>query len=144
MQVMPIQENKFEYKGYDCIVLFMPMCHRCGYVGIPIGHKYYKMNYNDIDIECHGGLTYSRDYLIGQNDENKWWIGFDCAHYGDEHDWRTAREYWKDNPKQLEYINQEEEFYEEFYKSLDDVHHSLCTLNYVEDECQHIVDQLAE
>ena len=140
MQVMPIQENKFEYKGYDCVVLFMPMCYRCGYVGIPVGHKYYKMNYGDIDIECHGGLTYSNDHLVGQNEKNKWWIGFDCAHYGDGFDRETAKEYWKDNPKQLEYINLEEEF----YKNLDDVHHSPRTLNYVENECQHIVDQLVE
>ena len=92
------------------------------------------------NVECHGGLTYSNDYLIGQNDENKWWIGFDCSHYGDGYDWETAREYWRDNPKQLEYINQEEEF----YKNLDDVHHSPRTLNYVENECRHIVDQLVE
>ena len=25
MQVTPIQENKSKYRGYDCIVLFIPM-----------------------------------------------------------------------------------------------------------------------
>ena len=29
----PILECKFDYKGYPCVVLFMPLGYRCGYVG---------------------------------------------------------------------------------------------------------------
>lgn len=35
----PVLETKFEYKGYQCVVLFMPGAYRCGYVGIPNSHK---------------------------------------------------------------------------------------------------------
>lgn len=31
----PVLETKFEYKGYPCVVLFMPGAYRCGYVGVP-------------------------------------------------------------------------------------------------------------
>lgn len=30
----PVLETKFEYKGYQCVVLFMPGAYRCGYVGM--------------------------------------------------------------------------------------------------------------
>lgn len=30
-----VEEKRFEYRGYPCVVLFMDMGHRCGYVGIP-------------------------------------------------------------------------------------------------------------
>jgi len=43
-----------------------------------VGHKYHGMNYDNIPVDVHGGLTYSR------LDENgSWKIGFDTAHYGD-------------------------------------------------------------
>jgi len=52
-----------------------------GYIGIPEGHKLYGVHYDLIEVNVHGGLTYSREELI---DEVKYWvIGFDCAHYSD-------------------------------------------------------------
>ena len=59
--------------------------HPCAYVRIPKTHKFYKKYYDDIDIDVHGGLTYSRDYLwISENEKIKgWFIGWDYAHYGD-------------------------------------------------------------
>ena len=27
----PVLECKFDYKGYPCVVLFMPLGYRCGY-----------------------------------------------------------------------------------------------------------------
>lgn len=49
----------------------------CGYVGIPTNHPFFEKNYDEIDISVHGGLTFS-DYMDGI-----WFIGFDCAHVGD-------------------------------------------------------------
>ena len=40
--VDPIVEKRFEYKGYPCVILFMPMCYRCGYVGLKRGVAYKK------------------------------------------------------------------------------------------------------
>lgn len=59
--------------------------HPCAYVKIPKTHKFYKKDYDDIDIDVHGGLTYSRDFLwVSENQKVKgWFIGWDYAHYGD-------------------------------------------------------------
>ena len=51
-----------------------------GYVGIPSWHPYYKMDFNEIPIDCHGGLTYGNL----DEDENLWVIGFDTSHSGDD------------------------------------------------------------
>jgi hypothetical protein len=59
----------------------------CGYVKVPKGCPYGKNdNYDAVPIECHGGLTYAREGIIG----------FDCAHYDDA-----------ENPKDLNYVTQE-------------------------------------
>lgn len=50
--------------------------HLCGYVQIPSFHLYFDKAYNEMEIECHGGLTF------GQRDFG-YWIGFDCAHHDD-------------------------------------------------------------
>lgn len=60
--------------------------HPTSYVEIPSNHKLYRKNYHNIDIEVHGGLTYSDDTLyIGENKkiQNSWFIGWDYAHWGD-------------------------------------------------------------
>jgi len=64
--------NNFEYK----IVSYGT--HPCCYISIPKNHKYYNKDYENIDIECHGGLTYSQ-----KQDDNKYWIGWDYAHCND-------------------------------------------------------------
>jgi hypothetical protein len=75
-----VQETRFDYKGFPCVVLLMHMGYRCGYVGLPKGHKYYGKDYNDIPVGCHGGLTYGCEQLHFQTDKDMWWIGFDCYH----------------------------------------------------------------
>lgn len=58
----------FTYKEHECRVLRMPIT----------GH--YGIDYGSLDsVEVHGGLTYSGE----MPDSDKWWFGFDCAHYGD-------------------------------------------------------------
>jgi hypothetical protein len=60
----------------------------CGYVGVPATHPDYGRHYNDVDVECHGGLTYadacdgSRICHVPQPGEpdDAWWFGFDCHH----------------------------------------------------------------
>lgn len=38
------------------------------------------IDYGSLDsVEVHGGLAYSGE----MPDSDKWWFGFDCAHYGD-------------------------------------------------------------
>ena len=59
--------------------------HPTAYVEVPKDHKYYLKNYDEIDIDVHGGLTYSDNYLIveGEKITNCWFIGWDYAHFGD-------------------------------------------------------------
>lgn len=58
-----------------------------GYVIIPKGHKYYGVDYDNIPVNVHGGLTFS-DYANTLDwseikDKEGWVVGFDTAHYGD-------------------------------------------------------------
>ena len=46
----------------------------CGYVALPKGHPMHGQDYDNLSVDCHGGLTYSN--LEG----NDWVIGFDCNH----------------------------------------------------------------
>lgn len=59
-----------------------------GYIAIPKGHPFYGKHYDEIDIEVHGGLTFSEfsDFFKDYEDGNApyWWIGFDFNHYGDD------------------------------------------------------------
>ncbi len=46
----------------------------CGYIKIP---NSFSMNFNDIYLNCHGGVTYQ------SSDGDYTTIGFDCGHNGD-------------------------------------------------------------
>jgi hypothetical protein len=57
----------------------------CGYVGIPKGHRYWGVIYDEGDAELdaiaddvHGGFTYTE-----QGDDGWWYFGFDTAHADD-------------------------------------------------------------
>ena len=82
-------EVVFCYKGFNCKVVRVfvkePFCedihyfggHLCGYLDIPLTHKYSGKDTYDVDVDCHGGVTYSKQ------ENEKWCIGFDCAHSWD-------------------------------------------------------------
>lgn len=62
-----------------------------GYVLIPKGHPMHGKNYSEIDVNVHGGLTFSElvdnemanDWGLDKGDEGSWCVGFDTCHYGD-------------------------------------------------------------
>ena len=74
-----------------------------GYVLIPEGHPLHGLNYDEIDISVHGGLTFSGlitqetiDYDwsedLDSGDIGKWCVGFDTSHYGDNvFNWTRSR-----------------------------------------------------
>lgn len=125
----PYTEMVFEYRGHMCAVLLMPMGHRCGYVGIPKGKPYYGCKYGELDfVDCHGGLTYSEDFLLNFPVGN-WWIGFDCMHYYDRPDIAAAQKAF--GAKQAEIVER---------CSLP--HGQVRSMEYCMKECRGIVDQL--
>lgn len=79
--------------GLPCIIRRSPMMGNwCGYVGVFAGHPFFGLDYNDIPVEVHGGLTFA-DRCDPSEDEtgvchfpepgepdNVWWFGFDCGH----------------------------------------------------------------
>lgn len=78
---------EFKYLGFDCLIVRSDwLGNLCGYVAVSSEHPYYGKHYDDIELEVHGGLTYSNSCEgkichRTENDDNKfWWFGFDCAH----------------------------------------------------------------
>jgi hypothetical protein len=81
--------------GLPCLIVRNAAGALCGYVGIPKEHPYFEKDYDDLDVQVHGGLTFA-DFCQpdaethgichtvepGENDR-VWWLGFDCAHSGD-------------------------------------------------------------
>ena len=103
-----------EGKYLDYEFLIQNCCsHPTCYVRIPKNHKYYKEHYDFIDIECHGGLTFTgipRSKRDSSSDD-EWWIGWDYAHCGDM--------YW--NPKHPFALDGHKYTTEELFNDVKDV-----------------------
>ena len=80
--------------GYDCLILRMEWSgHLTVYVRVPVGHPWHGKDYDAIDADVHGGLTYASDrrpmrIIDGEKAEvpdapQGYWVGFDAAHLGD-------------------------------------------------------------
>lgn len=56
----------------------------CAYVGVPADHPLAGFDYNNLPLDCHGGLTFAAE----GSDLSTWpagwyWYGWDYAHAGD-------------------------------------------------------------
>lgn len=69
-----------EYEGFAYYVLNFGL-HPCAYIDVS-NTVLRGMDYDDIDIECHCGLTYANSYLLTV-EKKGWFIGWDYAHYCD-------------------------------------------------------------
>lgn len=81
--------------GYPCLIVRAEVTGAlCGYVGVSTSNKMFGKDYNDADVDVHGGLTFAgfchenfdQSRGICHTDENHqkvWWQGFDCAHAWD-------------------------------------------------------------
>lgn len=81
---------KFYFKEYKCMVFRVVIkepCvedhyfggHFCGYVFLDSNHSLFGENFQNITIDCHGGISFS-EYV---QEQGAHLIGFDCAHSGD-------------------------------------------------------------
>lgn len=76
-------------EGIRIIVKVVRSSHFCVYLGIPSTHPAAGHDYNDVPIDCHGGLTFGNkgdDYLP----EGFYWYGYDYAHSGDATDYSAS------------------------------------------------------
>lgn len=80
-----------------CLIVRNNMGALCGYVGVSKGHPWFGEGYDEVydladGLEVHGGLTFAGPCQTGGKichvveegeDDDVWWLGFDCAHAGD-------------------------------------------------------------
>ena len=136
-------ETVFMYKGFKCIITFTLTGYRCGYVELTKGDKYYERNLNKIPIACHGGLTWSANYIPAVIDKSdRWYIGFDCGHSFDGIDLETYKILYNDNL--LLVGENERDLTSSFIVTMSHVksEYPVRTREYVENELKYIVDQL--
>jgi len=76
--------------GLPCLIVRSHTGALCGYVGVPPEHPFYMRDYDDCEVEAHGGLTFSshcRGLICHKpapgEEKDIWWLGFDCAQYRD-------------------------------------------------------------
>ena len=83
------------YKNYEYFIINRHT-HPCSYVCIDNKSVFFKKEYNEIPLECHGGLTYSEPVIhsvmqysdkykcdINTTIDREWVIGWDYAHFED-------------------------------------------------------------
>lgn len=131
MNKFAVVEKQFEYKGHDCICVFSNTCYRCGYVSVDDNKDCY-----EYDIDCHCGLSFGAYGLNKDfNPKKDYYIGFDCGHICDGHDYTTALKYGLITEKRYNELMEMEILLPTFLQP-------VRSLEYVENECRKIVDQL--
>lgn len=127
----PIIEERFDYEGFPCVVMFFPDGFRYGAVGIPKWHNYYGANLEDMSIICHGGLIYSDYTLCFQKDKYTYWIVFGCNKENDKIDIEKLKKYYGSitKNKAMKHLNQ---------------NGTIRDFDYVKRECIGIVEQLIQ
>lgn len=128
------------YRDHEYLIIMNKYGIRCGYIAIKNDHKYHGLDYDEIDIRCHGGLTFSgNDHIVKNLLKNKctdYWIGFDCGHCYDLTDIKKYRKYFlKLNQRITDFI-EESNFLRRSENS------SVKDYSYLENECKSIIDQL--
>lgn len=91
------------HTGMPGLIVRGPSGALCGYVGVGTDHPFHGLDYDqcydrfEFSPDVHGGLTFygacqtdqPEDHSVchipgpGESDD-MWWLGFDCAHSGDE------------------------------------------------------------
>lgn len=140
-------EDGGEYEGYNYLITFAPLGHRCGYVAISNSHPLYNEQGNEQgwnsekiqDLDVHGDVTFfdnpSDRFGIPDNCEEKW-IGFDAAHCNDKRDMETLKKI-----NEIAYCAAK--YVEDIIKiSLVDNFQEVRTKDYMIEECKQLILQL--
>lgn len=79
-------EEQRKYRGIEYTILFNRGGYRTAYLNIT-GSTLQNVDYMNISLDVHGGLTYSGDHLPFESDipidRQFWFIGWDYAHFAD-------------------------------------------------------------
>jgi len=141
---------EFKAHGLDCLLIRQPdLFHWCGYVGVLKDHPSYGKNYDDMDINIHGGLTYAEECgghvcHFTENEDKAFWFGFDCAHFQDlspgmeMH--RKVIEQTPNSPKEIKEIHQKLQELKNL--SSYEFENSYRDLNYVKEQTIQLALQL--
>lgn len=73
--------------GLKCRILDGSFKNFNGYVAVPRSHPAWERDYDKLDIQVHGGLTFGQQGVENDrqwDDPELWWFGFDTAHAGDK------------------------------------------------------------
>jgi hypothetical protein len=84
-------EVSYNEGTYTLIIRRNEMGVNCGYIVLPQFHRYDGFEYDDIPVNVHGGLSYSK------RENGNWVIGFDTCHVGDYvpyHNYDQNDYYW--------------------------------------------------
>ena len=84
-----------ECRGYHYVIVSYGT-HPCAYVKIPKGHPYYGKFYDDVNLDVHGGLTYSGNIGHVEKGSRSFYLGWDYAH---------AYDYYGGYEKEFQHIN---------------------------------------
>jgi hypothetical protein len=68
-----------------CVIMRGPSSW-CAYVGVPLTHPLAGLDYNDIPLRCHWGLTFG-DKGTTHLPSDYYWYGWDYAHCDDASDY---------------------------------------------------------
>lgn len=111
--------------GLPCLIVRNPGGALCGYVGVSEGHKFYRIDYDNVDLVegVHGGLTFANMcspsdkegegicHVPGPGEpDHVWWLGFDCSHLGDYNpafDSKRPRIDWNSVYRDINYVTEE-------------------------------------
>ena len=100
-----------KYLGYEWQIHLNDLGCKCGYIIIDKRHPWYGKHYTDLNLDIHGGITYSKP------ENNNWRLGFDCGHCFDLPDPGYEQAYHK-LLKEAGATNKSIEYVEEQCKSL--------------------------
>jgi hypothetical protein len=140
---------KFKYKDIECMVTRVAMevpyakdFHMFGgflngYVALTADHSFYQKKYEDILVDCHGGLTFGETY------DNHYWIGFDCSH---SFDYVPSTENMKKMAPCMESVRNWERKAKEMF-GINSAFVSIKQYRNIEfciSECKSIIDQLLD
>jgi len=124
----PLKE--WQHAGLNCAIVKNHFGAFCAYVRIPPGHPDYGKDYDDVDVTCHGGLTFGEKEKCVDPTEHKdgigHWFGMDYAHA------------WDYNP---EWENQMAELCPSIPRQPKQSYQHEWTLEEVVAECNELADQ---